>query len=77
VLASISPKAGGWMKNFFISVLTTGSGLGMYSNFLVIPGEEPSLVSGSFFFGALDEHLVVGFLNGIVPLKLSKTLLFL
>jgi hypothetical protein len=27
VLASVSPKAGGWMKTFFVVVLMTGSGL--------------------------------------------------
>jgi hypothetical protein len=55
------------MKTFFVVVLMTGSGLGMYSNCLAVPGEEPSPVSGSFSFGALGERLVVGFLGGIVP----------
>jgi hypothetical protein len=55
------------MKTFFIVVLMTGSGLGTYSNFFEIPGEEPSPTSSSFTFGALEECLVVGFLNDIVP----------
>ena len=67
VLASVSPKVRGWMKTFFVVVLTTGSGLGTYSIFLAVPEEETSLVYGSFIFGALDEHLVVGFIGGIVP----------
>jgi hypothetical protein len=45
----------------------TGSGLRVYSNCFATPGEEPSPNSGSFSFGALDDHLVVGFLGGIVP----------
>jgi hypothetical protein len=44
----------------------TGSALGAYSNFLVVPEEEPSPISGYFIFCALDERLVVGFLGGIV-----------
>jgi hypothetical protein len=67
MLASVSPKARGWMKTFFVVVLMTSSGLGAYSNCFVIPGEEPSPTSGSFSFGALDDHLVVGFLGDIVP----------
>jgi hypothetical protein len=67
VLASVSPKAGGWMKTFFVVVLMIGSGLGAYSNCFAIPGEEPSPTSGSFRFSALDDRLVVGFLGGIVP----------
>jgi hypothetical protein len=67
VLASVSPKAGGWTKYFFVDVLMTGSGLCVNSNCLVTPGEEPSPNSGSFSFDALDDHLVVGFLGGIVP----------
>jgi hypothetical protein len=67
VLASVSPKARGGMKTFLVVVLMTGSGLGAYSNCLAVPGEEPFLVSSSFSFGAIGEHLVVGFLGGIVP----------
>jgi hypothetical protein len=67
VLAYVSPKAIGWMKTFFIVVLTTDSGIGTYSNCLAIPREEPSPVFGSFSLGALGEHLVVGFLSAIVP----------
>jgi hypothetical protein len=67
VLASVSPKVEGWMKTFFVTVLTTGSDLETYPNFLVVLGEETSLVYGSFSFGALGEHMVVGFLSGIVP----------
>jgi hypothetical protein len=67
VLASVSPKARGWMKTFFIVVLMTSSGLRVYSNCFAAPGEEPSPTSGSFSFGALDDRLVVGFLGDIVP----------
>jgi hypothetical protein len=76
VLASVSAKARGWMKNFFYVVLTTGSSLGTYSNCIVVPREEPLPVSGSFSFGALGERLVVGFLGDIVPLKHVKTYFF-
>jgi hypothetical protein len=55
------------MKTFFFVVLMIGSSLGTYSNCLVVPGEEPSSVSGYFSFNALGECLVVGFLGGIVP----------
>jgi hypothetical protein len=65
VLASISPKARGWKKNFFVFILTAGSGLEMYSNCLMIPREEPSPISGYFRFGSLLERLVVGFLDDI------------
>jgi hypothetical protein len=67
VLASVSPKTGGWTKDFFVEVFMTDSTLGVYSNFLVVPGEEPSPISASFSLGALDKHLVVGFLGGILP----------
>jgi hypothetical protein len=67
VLASVSPKVGGWMKTFFVVLLTTGSDLWMYYNCLTILGEETSLVSGSFSFSALGERLVVGFLGNIIP----------
>jgi hypothetical protein len=67
VLSSVSPKAGGWKKNFFVDVLITGSALGAYSNCLVVPREEPSHVSTSFSLGALSERLVVGFLSNILP----------
>jgi hypothetical protein len=63
VLASVSPKVEGWMKSFFVVVLTTGSTLGVYSNCLAVPGEEPSPIFGSFSFGALEKNLVVGFLE--------------
>jgi hypothetical protein len=43
----------------------TRSALGENSNFLAAPGEDPSLVSASFKFGALGEHLVIGSLGGI------------
>jgi hypothetical protein len=55
------------MKTFFVDVLMTGSDLGIYSNYLATPGEEPSPTSGSFNFGALGDHLVFGFLGSIVP----------
>jgi hypothetical protein len=57
----------GWMKSFFVDVLMTCSGLGVYSNCLTTPGEEPSPTSGSFSFGTLGDRLVVGFLGGIIP----------
>jgi hypothetical protein len=67
VLASVSPKAGHWMKTFFVAVLMTGFGLGEYSNCFAIPREEPSPTYGSLRFGALDDRLVVGFFDEIVP----------
>jgi hypothetical protein len=33
----------------------------------VSPGEDPLPTFGSFIFGSLGDHLVVGFLGGIVP----------
>jgi hypothetical protein len=67
VLASINPKARGWMKTFFVVVLMIGFVLGVYSNCFVGPGEEPSPMSGFFIFGALGDRLVVVFLGGTVP----------
>jgi hypothetical protein len=67
VLASVSPKARGWVKTFFVVVLMIFFGLRVYSNFFAAPGEEPSTTSSSFSFGALEHCLVVGFLGGIVP----------
>jgi hypothetical protein len=55
------------MKTFFVAVLMIGSTLGAYSNCLTVPREEPSPISSSFSFGALDERLVVGFIGDIVP----------
>jgi hypothetical protein len=74
ILAFVSAKDGGWMKSFFIAVLMTGYGLGVYSNCLAALGEEPLPTSGSFSFGALDDRLVVGFLDGIVPATQNKSL---
>jgi hypothetical protein len=74
VLDFVSPKVGGWMKAFFVDVLMTGSNLDMYSNCFVTHGEDPSPTSGSFSLGALDDHLVVGFLGGIVPATQNKFL---
>jgi hypothetical protein len=71
VLASVSPKAEGWTKYFFVVVLMTGSTLGAYSNCLAVLGEEPSHISASFSFGALGECLVVGFLGGILPAAIT------
>jgi hypothetical protein len=67
LLPSVSPNAEGWMKTFFVDVLTTSSGLGTYSNCLVVPGKDPSSIFGYFSFGALGECLVVRFLGGIIP----------
>jgi hypothetical protein len=67
VLASVSPKTGGWKNDLLVEVLMTGSTLGAYSNCLTVLGEEPSLVFDSFILGNLGEHLVVGFLSGILP----------
>jgi hypothetical protein len=67
VVSSVSPKAGGWVKTFFVAVLMIGSNLGVYSNCFAAPGEEPSPTFGSFSFSSLDDCLVVGFLGGIVP----------
>jgi hypothetical protein len=60
-------KTGGWTKYSFVDVLMTGFTLGVYSNCVSIPGEEPSHVSTYFSLGALEEHLVVGFIGGILP----------
>jgi hypothetical protein len=76
VLASILPKAGGWMEIFFVVFLTTGSDLETYSNFLAVPREEPLPIFGSFSFGSLDECLVVGFIGDIVSLESFKNWLF-
>jgi hypothetical protein len=67
VLDSVSPKVGGWEKSFFVDVLMTGFALGVFFNCLVVPREEPWLVSSSFILGNLDEHLVIGFIGGIFP----------
>jgi hypothetical protein len=66
MLASVFPKDRGWMNNFFVVFLTTGSNLGTYSKCLMVPGEEPFPVFDYFIFGALSERLVVGFLRDIV-----------
>jgi hypothetical protein len=67
VFSYVSSKAGGWIKTFFVDVLMTGSNLGVYSNYFSTPGEEPSPISSSFNFNALDDCLVVSFLGDIVP----------
>jgi len=36
---------------------------------LIVSGEDPSSTSDSLGFGALGEHLVIGFLGGIFPAK--------
>jgi len=51
------------MNSFIVEVLMTSSTLGAYSNYLVVPGEEPSPIYASFNFGSLGERLVVGFLE--------------
>ena len=55
------------MKTFFVDVLITGFGPGENSNCFDAPGEETSPTSGSFSLVALGDHLVVGFLGGIIP----------
>jgi hypothetical protein len=55
------------VKDLFLDVLMIGSGLGENSNYFAGPGDEPSLTFGSFSFDALGDHLVVGFIGGIVP----------
>ena len=67
VLDSVSPKAGGWMKNFSVDVLMIGSGLIVYSNCFVAPGEDPLPTSRYFIFSGLDDRLVVRFLGDIIP----------
>jgi hypothetical protein len=67
VLSSVSLKAKGWEKSFFVNVLMIGSTLGVYSNCLMVSGDKPSPVLASFSLGTLGEHLVVGFLGGIFP----------
>jgi hypothetical protein len=44
-----------------------GYTLGVYSNCLVVPREETSPIFSSFSLGSLDEHLVVGFIDDILP----------
>jgi hypothetical protein len=46
----------------------------MYSNCFATPREDPSPTSSSFNFSALVDHLVVGFLGGIVPATQNKIL---
>jgi hypothetical protein len=55
------------MKSFLVDVLITISGLGANSSCFSTPGEDTSLTSGYFSFDSLIDHLVVGFLGGIVP----------
>jgi hypothetical protein len=55
------------MKTVFVDVLITGFSLGENSNCFDAPGEETAPTSGSFSLGALGNHLVVGFLGGIIP----------
>ena len=45
----------------------TSSDLGIYSNCLATPGEEPSPTSDSFSFGTLGDHILFEFLGEIVP----------
>ena len=67
VLAYVSPKIGCWTEAFFFEVFMTDSSMGVYYNFLVVALEEPSPIFASFILGALDKHLVVGFIEGILP----------
>jgi hypothetical protein len=39
---------------FLVDVLMTESSLGANLNYLTVPGEDPSLISASFNFSALD-----------------------
>jgi hypothetical protein len=54
VLSFVLPKAGGWIQSLFVDVLMRDSTLGVYSNYLAVPREQPSPVSYSFGLGALD-----------------------
>jgi hypothetical protein len=74
VLASISPKDADWIEYFFVVVLMTNSGLGAYSNYLMVTREETLPISGSFIFGALGKRLVVGFLTDILYADLDTYL---
>jgi hypothetical protein len=65
VLASVSSNVGSWANAFLVVVRMTGSTLVEKSNCLAALGEDPSLTSAYFIFGALRERLVVGFLGGI------------
>jgi hypothetical protein len=67
ILASVSPKVGGWTKGSLVIVLMTDTGLGENSNCLTTAGEEPSPTSDSCSLGALGDFLVEGFFGGIVP----------
>jgi hypothetical protein len=60
-------KPEGWTKAFLDEIFMTDSSLGVYSNCLAVPEEEPSHVSTSSSLGALGECLVVGFVGGILP----------
>jgi hypothetical protein len=55
------------MNSFFVEVLMTSSALGVYYNYLAVPGEELSPISTSFSLGDLNEHLVFVFIGGIFP----------
>jgi hypothetical protein len=67
ILASVSPKAGGWTKGSLVILLMTNTSLGTKSNFLATDGEEPSPTSDSYSLGALGDFLVDGFFGGIIP----------
>jgi hypothetical protein len=55
------------MKTFFVDFLINGYGLGGNSNCFASLEEEASPTYGSFILGTLSDHLVVGFIGGIVP----------
>jgi hypothetical protein len=61
----VSPNAGGWENTFLVDVQMTGSTLVEKLICLAALGKDPSPISTSFNFGALDERLVIGFLGGI------------
>jgi hypothetical protein len=71
MLSSVSPNIGGWKKAFLVEFFMTSSALGVYSNCLTVPGEETPPVSSSFSLGALGEHMVVGFLDDILPATIT------
>jgi len=71
ILASVSPKAGGWKKGSLVILLMMDTSLETNSNCLATDGEESSPTSDSYSLGDLGDFLVDGFFRGIVPTNLK------